>query len=196
MSRVYAWFILSLCISICYTCTTGEAGVLSNIYPPGSGKIRLNQVGFYPSGPKHAVVLDSLGDNFRIIDADNEKEVFSGMLGEAQYWEYSGERLRLADFSELKKKGTYYIQVGESERSHYFEIKEHVLEEVHASSLKSFYYQRASAELDKAIAGPWARDMGHPDTEVKIHRSVESPSRKAGSIVSAPGGWYDAGDYG
>lgn len=196
MSRVFAWFILSLCISLCYTCTTGEAGVLNHIYPPGSDNIRLNQVGFYPSGPKHAVVLDSLGDNFAVFNADNDKEVFSGSLGEAQYWEYSGERLRLADFSPLEKKGSYYLKVGETERSHYFQIKDKVLEEVHSSSLKSFYYQRASMELDKSIAGIWAREMGHPDKQVKIHRSVESPGRKTGSFVSAPGGWYDAGDYG
>ncbi|MEL6254498.1 MAG: glycoside hydrolase family 9 protein [Bacteroidota bacterium] len=170
--------------------------MLKNIYPPGSDNIRLNQVGFYPSSPKYAIVLDSLGENFAVFHADDHKEAFSGILGEPQYWEYSGERVRLADFSSLKDQGTYYIKVGETERSHYFEIKDNVLEDVHKSSLKSFYYQRASSELDKSVAGIWARGMGHPDSKVKIHRSVESPERKSGSLVSAPGGWYDAGDYG
>src|SRR5690606_7618167 len=32
-------------------------------------------------------------------------------------------------------------------------------------------------------------------TGVEIHPSAASPGRPAGSVISAPGGWYDAGDY-
>ena len=44
-------------------------------------------------------------------------------------------------------------------------------------------------------AGKWKRAEGHPDTMVIIHPSAASPERKAGSFISTPGGWYDAGDY-
>ena len=36
---------------------------------------------------------------------------------------------------------------------------------------------------------------GHPDDVVLIHPSAAGKERAAGSIVSSPGGWYDAGDY-
>jgi endoglucanase len=44
-------------------------------------------------------------------------------------------------------------------------------------------------------AGKWSRAAGHPDDSVIIHPSAASEYRKAGSLISAPGGWYDAGDY-
>src|SRR5690606_3567367 len=43
--------------------------------------------------------------------------------------------------------------------------------------------------------GEWARPAGHPDDHVEIHPSAASEGRPAGSYISAPGGWYDAGDY-
>src|SRR5690606_4601775 len=35
----------------------------------------------------------------------------------------------------------------------------------------------------------------HPDTEVEVHASAASADRPAGTVISAPRGWYDAGDY-
>lgn len=61
---------------------------------------------------------------------------------------------------------------------------------------KSFFFQRCSEELDQKFAGQWARKSGHPDNQVTIHPSAATESRPAGSVVSLPGGWYDAGDYG
>src|ERR1700712_3604614 len=49
--------------------------------------------------------------------------------------------------------------------------------------------------LETTYAGNWNRAGGHPDTVVIIHPSAASPNRKAGSFISTPGGWYDAGDY-
>ncbi|NEL80129.1 MAG: cellulase, partial [Xanthomonas perforans] len=43
--------------------------------------------------------------------------------------------------------------------------------------------------------GPYARAAGHPDTQVRIHPSAASATRPADSVISAPKGWYDAGDY-
>jgi endoglucanase len=49
--------------------------------------------------------------------------------------------------------------------------------------------------LTDEYAGSWQRPLGHPDNEVIIHPSAASPGRPAGSIISSPKGWYDAGDY-
>ncbi|MDQ6761970.1 MAG: glycoside hydrolase family 9 protein [Bacteroidota bacterium] len=49
--------------------------------------------------------------------------------------------------------------------------------------------------LEEKYAGKWHRAAGHPDTKVFIHPSAASKKRPAGTIISTPGGWYDAGDY-
>lgn len=196
MSRVYAWFILSLYVSILYSCTTGEAGMVKKTHPRGSGEIRLNQVGFYPLAPKRAIVMDSLGDSFKIISIANHAVVFEGSLSEAKHWEYSGEKVRIADFSSLEETGTYRLELAGGESSHAFDIGENIHTNLHKASLKSFYYQRASLELTDEIAGTWARESGHTDKSVKVHYSAATKSRPTGTLIAAPKGWYDAGDYG
>lgn len=61
--------------------------------------------------------------------------------------------------------------------------------------LKGFYFQRVSTALEPPFAGKWSRPAGHPDTAVLIHEGAVSLGRIAGTAISTPGGWYDAGDY-
>ncbi len=63
------------------------------------------------------------------------------------------------------------------------------------AAIKAFYYQRAGMPIEEKYAGKWHRSSGHPDTIVFIHPSAASAGRPAGTIISSPGGWYDAGDY-
>src|SRR5205823_2120648 len=62
-------------------------------------------------------------------------------------------------------------------------------------AIKGFYYQRTAIDLPVKYAGQWARPAGHPDTRVLIHPSAASADRPAGTVISSPKGWYDAGDY-
>jgi endoglucanase len=50
-------------------------------------------------------------------------------------------------------------------------------------------------EIAPRYAGKWARAAGHPDTMVLVHASAATASRPEGTVISSPGGWYDAGDY-
>jgi endoglucanase len=63
------------------------------------------------------------------------------------------------------------------------------------SIMKAFYLGRMSMPIVDQFAGKWARPEGHPDTIVYLHPSAAGPQRKSGSVISSPGGWYDAGDY-
>ncbi|WP_029034506.1 glycoside hydrolase family 9 protein [Salinimicrobium terrae] len=161
----------------------------------GSAEIRLNQIGFYPEGPKLAIVANPDATNFRVLST-NGTEVFSGELSEAKEWPHSFEQVKQADFSALNTPGSYVLSVPEVGFSYPFEINEKVHSEPAKASLKAFYFQRASTSLPEEFAGRWARDAGHPDTEVKIHNSAATAERPAGSTIASPGGWYDAGDYG
>lgn len=63
------------------------------------------------------------------------------------------------------------------------------------AALKSFYYQRTGMPIEATYAGRWSRPAGHPDDKVLVHPNAAGPERKAGAVISSPGGWYDAGDY-
>ncbi|MEM6804936.1 MAG: glycoside hydrolase family 9 protein [Bacteroidota bacterium] len=196
MSRVSVWFIHSLIICSFYACTLSSAGSLQKNDPAGSANIRLNQLGFYPQGPKIAIVLDSLGGAFYLKSSESQEVKFEGTLGEEKYWEFSGENVRQADFSTFKEPGAYYLETASGEKSYPFSISPDLNLELHKASLKSYYFQRASLALDKTYAGDWERDAGHIDEQIKVHASAASSARPEGSIISAPKGWYDAGDYG
>lgn len=167
----------------------------STVFAQPTGLIRLNQIGFYPEAPKVAVVVGDSGVDFYITTPDQADTVFSGTLGEPKVWVSSQETVQLADFSALQTPGEYVLAVPGIGVSYRFEIKEAVHQEVARAALKAFYYQRASMRLDAAHAGIWARPAGHPDTRVRIHPSAATESRPANSEISAPGGWYDAGDF-
>ncbi|HEX7070251.1 MAG TPA: glycoside hydrolase family 9 protein [Rhodothermales bacterium] len=157
--------------------------------------IRLNQLGFYPDGPKAAVVVGATGDDFAVVDAASGETVFRGALGAESEWEPSAERVRRADFSAFATPGTYVLRADGAGTSYPFEIAEAVIEPVAKGAIKGYYYQRMSTPLLPEHAGKWARAAGHPDDHVLIHPSAASDTRPAGTVIAASKGWYDAGDF-
>lgn len=161
----------------------------------GSNSIKLNQLGFLPGSAKWAVVPAVAATSFKVINVASGAAVFSGSLGAATTWDASEERVTLADFSSVKTPGDYLLRVEGLADSYQFTIANDVYSAVTAASIKAFYFNRASAELLPANAGIFARLLGHPDTNVLVHPSAASAARPAGTVISAPKGWYDAGDY-
>lgn len=158
-------------------------------------KIRLNQVGFYPTAPKIAVVLEEQASAFILKDVKSGKTVFKGTLGNIRKSPYSGKAGRIADFSVFTKPGQYTLQTGSGAVSYPFVIGPKIHKKVAVAALRGFYYQRASTSLPARFAGKWARAAGHPDDKVLVHPSAVSKNRPDGTIISSPRGWYDAGDY-
>lgn len=173
--------------------------LLSNLQPvrsqSGSEAIRLNQVGFYPNGPKMAVVVDGSAGPFQVVAAGTRQVVFRDTLGAPRTNPLSGKVTRTADFSALRSVGTFVVEVPGWGTSHPFAIKPAVHRALAQAALKGFYFQRASTSLPVRYAGVWHRPAGHPDTAVLVHPSAASALRPAGTRIAAPRGWYDAGDY-
>jgi endoglucanase len=156
-----------------------------------SGAIRINQVGYYSEANKIAVVANINAGAFEVIRTADRQVCFTGTPSPAVYWADAGDTVRLCDFSALTDTGTYRIRIPGIGESYAFRISGTVLRKAAYASLKSYYYQRCSMELEAPFAGLWARAAGHPDTACLYH----SATGKAGQL-SSPGGWYDAGDYG
>lgn len=156
-----------------------------------SGSIRINQLGYYPNANKIAVVSFCNAGSFEILNILDSTVEYSANMSAVKYWKDSGDSVKFCDFSSLTKVGKYFIRIPEFGDSYPFEISNTLLRKAAYASLKSYYYQRSSFELEPEYAGLWARPAGHLDTNCILHSSTG----KSGTI-SSPGGWYDAGDYG
>ncbi|GAB3889056.1 glycoside hydrolase family 9 protein [Spirosoma agri] len=160
-----------------------------------SEAIRLNQLGYYPKAAKLAVVVGNAGDSFQLMTPDRKKALFTGTLSQPRQNAISRKMTRIADFSAFGKTGTFVVVIPGLGHSYPFDIRPDVHKNLAIGALKGFYYQRASTDLPEKFAGKWARPAGHPDTHVLVHPSAASANRPAGTVISSPGGWYDAGDY-
>jgi endoglucanase len=158
-------------------------------------RIRLNQIGFYPAGPKLAIVVDAEEGPFYVTTPDQADTLYTGQLSSERTWFAAAAPVRGADFSLFRAPGEYVVVVPSLGSSHTFRIDSDVHGDVSRASMKAFYYQRASMALEEAFAGKWKRNEGHPDTAVYVHPSAATSLRPRGTLISAPRGWYDAGDY-
>ena len=156
--------------------------------------IRIDQLGYFPDAPKVAAVVGAAGEAFAVRSAAGDT-VLRGRLGAPRSGGVSSGTVRLADFSAVRAPGGYTLCVAGAGCSAPFQVRADVLAPLVQAALKAFYYQRASTPLPARWAGPWARPGGHPDDSVVVHPSAASPARPAGTVLSSPGGWYDAGDY-
>ncbi|WP_183461675.1 glycoside hydrolase family 9 protein [Microbulbifer rhizosphaerae] len=159
-------------------------------------QIRLNQVGYHPLQKKVAVVLsEESPGSFRVLDRKENAVVLEGKLSENAAPTWSGKKVWSADFSDLKSEGQYTLEIPGLGKSYTFAVQNGVYKDLGRAGLKAFYFQRASTDIEKAYAGRWAREGGHPDDRVMVHASAASTSRPEGTLISSPKGWYDAGDY-
>lgn len=161
--------------------------------------IHLNQIGFNQNQTKYAAVPNANADLFQVIDAATGEVVFEDSLSEIKYWAASDENVQIADFSNFNRSGEYYITAN-GQNSHTFPIKPNgAYSNVSKWILKGFYMWRASTAIESQYAMfndiNYARNAGHPDNVVYVHSSAASAERPEGTIISAPKGWYDAGDY-
>ena len=159
-------------------------------------QIRLNQLGYYPNTSKIAIVTGKVAyESFCIVSADGEDTLYEGGLGREMKSAYSSTVTRIADLSPFRKTGEFVLRIRGVKQSFPFRIDNSVYNELGKAVLKGFYYQRSSMALEEKYAGKWNRGAGHSDAVVLIHPSAVTDDRPAGTKISSPGGWYDAGDY-
>jgi endoglucanase len=162
-----------------------RAQVFAQVSPTGHTNIRINQI---------AVITNAKPSKF-CLQNETKKTVFTGDLKSSLQPSFSGKVTFIANFSKFNKPGRYTIYIPDAGYSYPVIIKQSALKNVADAGVKAFYYQRASMALNEKYAGKWQRAEGHPDNKVLIHPSAADEKRPAGTVISSPGGWYDAGDY-
>ena len=173
--------------------------VSCNHFNPDNGPIRLNQVGFAPHQEKTATIvlsnLQSPISNCYILNIAGDT-VWRGQASETMLNPVSGKPCQMVDFSDLTACGDYTLYVENDQISNLqFQVSNRPYRELTRKALRAFYHQRASMATEEPYAEGYARPAGHPDDHVIVHASAATEERPAGTIISSPGGWYDAGDY-
>ena len=167
--------------------------------------IRLNQVGYAPLQEMTATIVlpdstvDAEATSVVITNADNDT-VWTGVPAVTLTNPISGKRCQIVNFSALDEVGEYTMIVNNpsiqnTPITQKIIIKNHPYKDLTRAALRAFYYQRASMDIEEPYAEGFARKAGHPDDHVLVHASAATAERPEGTVISSPGGWYDAGDY-
>jgi len=147
--------------------------------------IHLNQTGYDIELPKKAVIAGNSECCF-IVSADNEF-TFEPALTEPFFDPASGDTVRTADFSEIKKTGTYFLFAGGLMKK-FFIKNERPYRALSGALVKGMYYQRCGCTLDAKHANEFSHGVCHTGKAVLEHDNSV--------ILDVSGGWHDAGDYG
>jgi endoglucanase len=116
--------------------------------------------------------------------------VLRGVLGPAETDPLSGDTVQAADFSRLRRAGSYYIQVPGVGKSWTFSVGSDVFERAWYLAMRGFYGQRCGTAVDLGSEFP---GYYHPACHLK--GEFHPTSGKSGERDNI-GGWHDAGDYG
>ncbi|HNY20697.1 MAG TPA: glycoside hydrolase family 9 protein [Treponemataceae bacterium] len=165
-------------------------------------KVRVNQVGYFPNGPKLAALVSDSKDPlaWTLRDADG-KTVASGKTIPAGNDLSSGDPIHYADFGNYRKAGKgYTLAIGEAV-SFPFDIGADAYAGLSRDAMRYFYLSRIGIPLEAKYAGEaWARPaFFESDSSVKAIDYPVFPSREYSErpyTLNAGKGWMDAGDYG
>ena len=151
--------------------------------------IKVDQVGYPLNGPKVALV-SSPATTFEVRRTSDGGVVFHGRLAPPQTDPNTGDRVQAADFSGLRRAGSFYLEVPGVGRSWNFTVGKNVFEHTYYMAMRAFYGQRCGTAVDM---GPEFPGYSHP----ACHQHGEfHPSSGASGPRDNIGGWHDAGDYG
>lgn len=153
--------------------------------------IRFNSLGYQPQATKQATILIPEAETFRVRRADNDRVVLRGSLGEVLTQQDVAQSARIADFSDLDKSGTYYIEIPEVGRSRHFTIAPDAYNEAYATTMRAFYLWRCGCEVDYTYNGTrYHQEACHAEDGYEDYIGYK------GHQHDGTGGWHDAGDYG
>ncbi len=183
MKRIFYLLLLTLATSAC----------TENRYTGDPDDVRIDQVGYVVGRPKMAFV-EGHAECFRVVDKHN-RIVLEGQAKSERFWPEAGVGVSQIDFSDLDVEGIYTLVVDDTLASHPITISKNPYTSLACDVQRALYYNRTAMAIDSVHGKMWAREAGHADNHVLVHRSAATKKRPEGTVISSAGGWYDAGDY-
>ena len=194
--------------TICVDNVSLQGGVAAPPYVPDTGpRVRVNQIGYLPFGPKRATIVTSATTAlpWQLRNAAGTV-VRSGMTTPRGMDATSGQSVHTLDFSSFTQSGTGFVLVADGEKSYPFAISATVYEQLRKDSKTFFYTNRSGIEIRDTLAPGYGRAAGHvggPPNRGDTAVSCQAPRDFMSFWTCAPsftrdvtGGWYDAGDHG
>ncbi|MEE6274607.1 glycoside hydrolase family 9 protein [Georgenia sp. MJ206] len=211
----------TLCLDDVSLTSGGEAPV----YEPDTGpRVRVNQHGYLPDGPKRATLVTEATDPTGWELLDDAGAVVASGTSEPRGTDWSsGLDVHVLDFSGTTAEGTYSLRA-DGDVSHPFTIDADLYQQLRYDALNYFYLARSGIDIEESIAGTdlagtsFARDAGHLNDPARTRNDTPNrgdydvPCLTAeedgaswsygdwacgdGYALDVVGGWYDAGDHG
>ena len=166
--------------------------------PDTGPRVRVNQVGYLPFGPKEATLVTEATEplEWQLADAAGTV-VATGSTEPFGHDESSGQTVHTIDFSDVAAAGTGFTLTADGETSYPFAIAEGLYDQLRVDSLEFYYPQRSGIEILDELAPGYGRPAGHVgvppnqgDTAVPCFQAA------CDYTLDVSGGWYDAGDHG
>ena len=139
--------------------------------------IKVNQVGYYPSETKVAVIEPTVTAKSFVLKDAKGKKVWAGKAVRTSVSPFTQKVRQIVDFSTVKTPGTYTFVAGKEEQK--IVIKDNAFADVAKAGMKAFYLQRTGMPIEEKYAGVYARPAAHPDNKVLVHETAASPLRPA-----------------
>jgi endoglucanase len=181
------------------------------VYQPDTGpRVRVNQVGYLPDGPKNAtLVTEATTPKLWVLKNAAGRIVRTGLTRPAGVDASSGLNVATIAFDDVDARGTGYTLVADDETSYPFTIGSDLYAGLRTDAKTLFYTQRSGTPILDSLAPGYGRAAGH--VGVAPNRGDTAavclpPADDAQKLYAQPwtcagprdvsGGWYDAGDHG
>ncbi|HEY0187277.1 MAG TPA: glycoside hydrolase family 9 protein [Cellulomonas sp.] len=190
--------------TVCYDNVSLTGTAYDYVADTGSA-VKVNQVGYLPSGPKNATVVTDATSALDWVLYLGDEAVATGQTVPEGTDESAGVAVHTIDFSSVTATGDDFTLHVDGQVSEPFAIDADVYQSLRTDSLRFFYTNRSGIEIDGDVAGEeYARDAGHVgvapnqgDTAVTCQEPVAwLDDWTCDETVDVSGGWYDAGDQG
>ena len=196
---------------LCLDDVSLTGGVPPEVYQPDTGpRVRVNQVGYLPDGPKNAtLVTEATTPKLWVLKNAAGRIVRTGLTRPAGVDPSSGLNVATIVFDDVDARGTGYTLVADGETSYPFTIGSDLYAGLRTDAKTLFYTQRSGTPILDSLAPGYGRGAGHVgvppnrgDTAAvclplgdDAQKLYDRPWTCAGPR-DVSGGWYDAGDHG
>lgn len=151
--------------------------------PESLPSILVDQVGYAVGSKKMAMINgETPPETFSVLDADTDREVYTGKIESKGYDLSVNAYISYADFTDFNAVGTYYIQAASIGRSYVFEIIEEPYKDLLTKVFNQYYFNRCGLTLSSELAGDAAHNACH---------SREAQMKEEAMIrLDVSGGWH------
>ncbi|MDT4987497.1 MAG: endoglucanase, partial [Micromonosporaceae bacterium] len=177
-----------------------RGGAAPDLFVPDTGpRVRVNQVGYLPDGPKGATLVTDATKPLRWqLKNASGRVVADGRTTPRGVDISSAQNVHSIDFTRFTRQGTGYTLVADGQTSRPFDIDRKFYDSLRTDALKFYYDQRSGIEIRNDLRpGGYARPAGHVGVAPNTGDLVV-PCAPGGCdyTLDVSGGWYDAGDQG